>query len=62
MPTYQQIIWSKCGFVRRLRSNMWRSLGSAVVVGLIIAAALVPFDRPLVGGDAANGQGSFIHG
>jgi hypothetical protein len=66
MPTHQQIIWRMRGFVRRLRANKWRSsLGSAVVVGLVIAAALVTmltFDWPLFGGDAASGQGSFIGG
>jgi endonuclease YncB( thermonuclease family) len=54
------------GFVRRLRANKWRSwLGSAVVVGLVFAAALatmLTFDWPLVGGDDASGQGSFIGG
>jgi endonuclease YncB( thermonuclease family) len=66
MPTYQQIIWRMRGFVRRLRANKWRpSLGSAVVVGFVIAAAFVTmltFDWPLVGGDSASEQGSLIVG
>jgi endonuclease YncB( thermonuclease family) len=52
------------GFVRQLRANKWRSsLGVAVIVGPVIATALVTmltFDWPLVGGDTASGQGSFI--
>lgn len=66
MPTHQQIIWRMRGFVRRLRANKWRSsLGVAVIVGLVIAAALVTmltFDWPHVDGIAASGQGSFIRG